>query len=166
MSSSIYIAIPVMVLLGLLQTAVMPYFAIADLSPQLPLLLAMSWGFLRTIDEGVQWAFVAGLAVDFFSLTPLGVSAVSYMVAVTAVVWIQKEFPPSHFLLPPLLAAVATVIFLLCDLILLRLFGILSNFQAAVTLWPLILLNTAVVLPIYWLTYGFNRLAQLRHRQI
>lgn len=165
MSSSIYIAIPLMMVLSLLQTAVMPYFTIADLSPQLPLLVALAWGYLHSVDEGVQWAFVGGLAIDLFSMTPLGVTAISYLLAVTAVVWIQKEFPPSHFLLPAVLAAVATIIFLLCDLILLRLFGILSNFQAVTTLWPLILLNTAVALPVYWLTYGFYRLARLRRRQ-
>ena len=77
MSSSIYVAIPVMALLTVLQTAVLPHFPIFGLVPQLPFLFALAWGIVRGLDEGVVWAFVAGFLVDLLSVTPLGISAAS-----------------------------------------------------------------------------------------
>lgn len=162
MKSSIYIAIPVMLALSVLQTAVLPYFSFLHLSPQLPLLVALAWGLLRGLDEGMLWAFVGGLCMDLFSISPIGLTALGYMAAVTAVLWLQQAFPPSHIIMPILLAALATAIYLIINLLFLRLFGFLSNLQVITTLWPLILLNAIAMLPIYWLLYGLDHLFRPR----
>lgn len=166
MRSSIYLAIPVMLVLTVMQTAVLPHIAIFNLSPQLPLLVALAWGLLRGIDEGMVWAFVGGLFLDLFSVTPLGLTAISYLGAVTAVLWVQELFPASRFILPILLAALATLIALIISLVLLRLFGIITNFQVAATLWPLVLLNAVVMLPLYWLMFGLDRTFRPRRIQL
>ncbi len=166
MSSSIYIAIPVMLVLGVVQTAVLPHFSPFNLVPQLPLLVALTWGMLRTIDEGIVWAFIGGLMMDFFSITPLGVTALGYMVAVTAVLWAQEALPTSRLVLPLLLATLATAISLIFNLILLRLFGMISTFQVAATLWPLVLINAVIMLPVYWLIYGIDRMTHPRRIQL
>lgn len=166
MSSSVYISIPVMLLLTILQTAVLPYFQISNLSPQLPLLVALSWGLLRGLNEGALWAFVGGLLMDLFSITPLGTTAISYMVAVTAVLWVKEAFPTSRVFLPVALSALATIIFLIVNLILLRLFNTISSLQVVTTLWPLILINAIVMLPVYWITYGIVRTIWPRRVQL
>lgn len=166
MSSSIYAAVPIMLLLALGQTAVLPHLTPFNLSPQLPLLVALGWGLLRGVDEGVVWSFVGGLCMDLFSMTPLGVTALAYMGAATAVLWTQKVLPANRFLLPVLLATLATVLTLLIQLILLRLLGTISNFQVAATLWPLLLLNAFFMLPVYWLLYGTDRIIRPRRIQL
>ncbi|HRQ38697.1 MAG TPA: rod shape-determining protein MreD [Chloroflexota bacterium] len=163
MKASIYVAIPVMVALSLLQTAVLPYFSFLRLSPQLPLLVALAWGLLRGLDEGMIWAFIGGICMDLFSITPIGLTALGYMAAVTAVLWLQQAFPPSHIIMPMLLAALATAIYLIINLLSLRLFGFISTLQAVTSLWPLILLNAVAMLPIYWLLYGLDRLLRPRN---
>ncbi len=162
MKASIYVAIPVMLGLSLLQTAVLPHFSFFHLSPQLPLLVALAWGMLRGMDEGIIWAFIGGICMDLFSITPIGLTALGYVVAVTAVLWLQQALPPGHIILPLLLAAVATAIYLIINILFLRLFNLIANLQVMTTLWPLILLNTATMLPIYWLFYGLDRLFQSR----
>lgn len=157
MSSTIYAAIPVMLVLTIVQTAVLPHFQLLNLSPQLPLLVALAWGLMRGINEGAVWAFIGGLFMDLFSITPLGVSALAYMAAVTAVLWAKEAFPTSRVILPVLLAALATIIFLIINLVLLRLLNVISSFQLVTTLWPLILINALVMLPVYWLIYGIVR---------
>ncbi len=166
MKASIYLAIPLMVVLGVIQTAVLPHFSFRHLSPQLPLLVALAWGMLHGLDEGMVWAFIGGISMDLFSITPLGITAISYLVAVTAVLWLQQAFPTSRLILPVLLAAVATTIFLMVSLLLLRLTGFISTFQVAVTLWPLVLLNAIAMLPVYWFLYAVDRTVQPQHMQL
>jgi rod shape-determining protein MreD len=161
-----HVAIPVMLVLALLQTAVLPHFTLFKLSPQLPLLVALAWGMLRGVDEGIVWAFLGGLFMDLFSITPLGLTALGYIVAVAAVLWAQEAFPASRFILPVLLAALATIIYLVLNLLLLRLLGTLSNLQIVATVWPLIIINALLMLPIYWLLYGIDRVIRPRRLQL
>ena len=65
MSSTIYLAIPVMLVLAVVQTAVLPRFPIFGLVPLLPFLVALAWGLLRGMNEGIVWAFVGGLLPGF-----------------------------------------------------------------------------------------------------
>jgi len=166
MNASVYIAIPVMLILSVVQTAVLPHFSVFHLSPQLPLLVALAWGSLRGLDEGMIWAFIGGICMDLFSISPLGVTALGYMVAVTAVLWLQQAFPTSRIILPLILAALATVIYLVLNLILLRMLGQISTLQAITGLWPLVLLNVAAMLPIYWLLYTVDRVVHPRRVQL
>lgn len=162
MKSSIYVAIPVMLALSLLQTAVFPHFTFLRLAPQLPLLVALAWGLRRGLDEGMMWAFVGGICMDLFSIAPVGLTALGYMAAVTAVLWLQQALPPGHIIMPALLAALATTIYLIVTLLFLRLFGQIASFQIITNLWPLILLNAVAILPIYWLLYGLERMLRPR----
>ena len=82
MAVNFYAAIPLMAVLAILQTAVLPRFPIAGLEPQLVFLVALAWGLLRGLEEGLVWAFIAGLWLDLFSMTPLGLSSLAFMAAV------------------------------------------------------------------------------------
>ena len=150
MSSSIYAAFPLMALLTVIQTAVLPRFPILEMMPIIPFLVALSWGLLRGINEGLIWGFMAGIFIDLFSIVPVGVSALAFMGGITAVLFIQRILPISHFLLPALFAALATLIYLIIYFALLAVFG-LGNLSVATSLLPLILLHAALNLPIYWL---------------
>ena len=166
MSPSVYLAIPIMAVLGIVQTAVLPRFPVLGLTPQLPLLVALAWGLLRGLDEGLQWAFFAGFFTDLFSINPLGISALTFMVAVTAVLWVQEALPSSRVFLPLLLAAIATFINLTIYLIFLRLLGSITSFTIAIDLPPLVLLNAVAILPIYWLMVFIDRSVRPRRVQV
>jgi rod shape-determining protein MreD len=166
MSSSIYVAIPLMAILAIGQTAVLPRFPILGQLPPLPLLVALAWGLLRGIDEGIIWAFIAGFFVDIFSIGPMGVTSLTYIVAVTAVLWIQQAFPTSRVFLPILLAGLVTIIQLILYLFILRLLGVLSTFQVEPSLLLTILINAILILPIYWLLFMIDRRIRPRRVQI
>lgn len=166
MSSSVYAAIPVMLVLSILQTAMLPHFSFLNLSPQLPLLVALAWGLWRGMNEGIVWGFVGGLCMDLLSITPFGVTAVAYMIAITTVLWIQEALPTSRLFIPVVLAALSTIVYLLSNLLLLRLLGIISSFQVTASLWPLILLNALTMLPVYWLLYAVDRTIRPKRVQL
>ena len=166
MPTSIYLAIPVMIVLGVVETAVLPHFPILGSTPQLALLVALAWGLLYGMEEGAVWAFFAGIFTDMYSITPIGVSSFSFMVGITAVLWAQQALPTSRVLIPLALAALVTIISFIIDLLMLRLFGTITNFQSVIMLPTIILINVLAILPIYWLLYIINRTISPRRVQI
>lgn len=166
MTVSIYLAIPLMLLLGLVETAVLPHFPIFGTTPQLAFLVALAWGLLYGVEEGAVWAFFAGVFTDLFSITPVGVSSLAFMVAITAVIWTTQALPASRLLLPVALAGLATVISFIVELVLLRLFGTIADFQSIILLPNILLLHVLAILPIYWLLYFINRTVRPRRVQL
>lgn len=165
MSSSVYVAIPIMLLLSIVQTAVLPFFPILGLTPQLPFLVALAWALIRGEDEGVLWAFVAGFFLDLFSIIPVGVTSLSYMAGIFAIVWIQKAFSSSRFFLVIILAVLSTLISLIVYFILLRLLGFMDDFSIG-SLPTVSLLHGGLILPIYWLLSMVDRTVRPRRVQV
>lgn len=157
MRSTIYVAIPLMFVLAVLQTAVLPYFPITGLVPQLSFLVALSWALLHGLEEGVVWGFVAGFWLDVFSIGPLGATAVAYMAAIVVIVVLLQWLPVNHFSIPLVMAALGSLIYLVVYLLFVRLLGYGISGETAVTLLPLILLNAGFMLPIYWIIARINR---------
>lgn len=166
MSSSVYLAVPVMVVLSILQSAFLSRFPLLGMVPQLPLLIALAWGFLHGINEGVVWAFWAGIALDLFTTGPMGASAIAFVGGVVLATWVEQALPPNRIFLPPLLAALATLISLFLYLLLLSLFGRAVSAQSFLDSLPLLLLHGGLILPIYWLTGGIERLVTVRGSRV
>lgn len=151
MRISLYVGIAVMIVLAVIQTSVLPHFPIAGISPQLLFLVALAWGLLRGLEEGLVWAFIAGICVDLFSTAPLGLSALAFMVAVAVGVLLQPLFPPRRLLVAFSLAAIGTVIYLSIYLIVLRLLGHGMPAGSIAGLLPMLVLHALLIIPIYLL---------------
>jgi rod shape-determining protein MreD len=166
MSSSIYVALPAMILLAIAQTAILPRFPIFGVVPQLPFLIALARGLLRGPNEGALWAFVAGICLDLFSVGPIGATALAYMVAILAATWSARVLPPNRYLMPILLAGVATLLSLLLYLLLLLLLGRTSSSLEVETLIPLALMHGGLILPFYWLMFALERIIRPRRVEV
>jgi rod shape-determining protein MreD len=149
MGNSLYIAIPVMGLLAVIQTAILPRFPVAGVAPQLLFLVALAWGLLRGLREGLVWAFIAGIWVDLFSVAPVGVSSLAFMAALVATIPLQQILPPRRLLSAILLAGLGTLIYLIVYLVALRVFGHTLSLVGLTELLPIILLNLILIAPIY-----------------
>jgi rod shape-determining protein MreD len=156
-SSSIILAVPLMVILTVLQTAVLPYFQLFGVTPSLPFLVALAWGLLRGVNEGVVWAFVAGLFMDLFTAAPVGGLALTYMIAVLAACFVSEMLPVNRNIIPMFLAALATIIQQFLYAIFLSIFGYSMVQMIASSLLPTVLIHTFLILPIYWLLYIVQR---------
>jgi cell shape-determining protein MreD len=117
------------------------------------------------VREGLAWAFVAGIFLDLFSISPLGATSLAFMGAVLAISLVQESLPSNRVLLPPLLAALGTAVYFFIYLLLLTLLGYQVNWQAT-GVTPIIILHALLIVPIYWLTAGLNRLARPRRVEI
>jgi len=117
---SVYLSIPIMLLLAIVQATILPKFPVLGFVPLLVLLVAVAWGLLHTLEEGVAWAFVGGLFVDMFSIGPIGATSLATMAAVAAVILIKRNFPESRVLLPILLSFLASIIYWFVYMLVLR----------------------------------------------
>ena len=135
-------------------------------TPQLAFLVALAWGLLYGIEEGAVWAFFAGIFTDLYSITPVGVSSLAFIAGITVVIVIYQALPTSRVLLPLALAGLATIISFLLEIVLLRLFGTITNFQSLTVLPTTILINILAILPIYWLLYMIDRTTRPRRVQL
>ncbi len=155
--SSTLIALPVMALLTILQTTALPYFPIFGVIPSFPFLVAITWGLLRGVQEGMIWAFIAGIFMDLFTAAPAGGLALSYTIAIFAILQIKEVLPENRILIPVGLTAIATVIQWILHTIFLAIFGYNTVFTLTNTLLPVLLLQSFLILPIYWLFLVIHR---------
>lgn len=165
MFSSILIAIPVMIILAVVQIAILPRFSFFAVDPSLPFLFALAWSLVSNVEEGVVWAFIGGVFMDIFTIAPVGGLALTYMASVIAVNFIHDMLPANRFAIPLISAAVATTIQQLLYYIYLRLFGI-SATTSLVTLLQIVILQTILIIPIYWFLYFLKRARRSRPVQI
>jgi rod shape-determining protein MreD len=77
---TIYLVIPLLLAIALLQATIVPHLAIWGVFPDLPLIIVASWGLLRGPREGLTWGFVAGIAIDLFAGAPFGAATLSLTV--------------------------------------------------------------------------------------
>jgi rod shape-determining protein MreD len=74
---TIYLVVPFLAIIALLQTTIMPHLAVWGVFPDLPLLVVVSWSLQRGGREGAVWGFIAGMIVDLFSGAPFGAATLS-----------------------------------------------------------------------------------------
>ncbi len=142
----------------MVQSTVVPHFAIFGLKVELVLLLVVAWSILRGPEEGVVWAVIGGFLLDLFSAAPFGISATVMALTALLVSWVGPSLLRANSLLPLVLVPVATAIFNVLSLTLLEAFGWNANwpFVLSEVVLPLAVLNTFVAIPVYGLLFSVN----------
>lgn len=166
MSPSIYLALPLMFLLAVLQSAVLPYFPIFGLVPLLPLVVSLAWALIHRIEDGLVWAFVGGLLLDLFSMNLLGINAAALLVALAVAIPIKATLPNARYLIMLVLTGVSTLVYILVYGLLLRVWGQLFSFNFVLALLPLILLHAILGAPIYWVMVKIYGVFQPQARRL
>lgn len=157
MNRSLYVALPLLVVLLVLQTSLLPYLQLGGVTAQLAVLAAISWGLQRGAAEGVVWAFLAGMLLDAFSFAPQGTTAISLMVAILVVTRLQQVLPENSVLLPVLLTALTFALYQLFSLIVLWLTGHTFSWNNVSLLFPAAVLHGLLGLPASWLARSLDR---------
>jgi rod shape-determining protein MreD len=121
MSLGFYAIIPLVIVLAILQATLLPALPVFGIVPGLWLVVAVAWSLFRGMREGLIVAFVAGLLIDLFSAGPLGVTSLSLILAIAVVTYLLHFLPKNQTLVPALLVALATLLFWVIYLFILRL---------------------------------------------
>jgi rod shape-determining protein MreD len=120
---TVYLVVPLLVVVAVIQTSVIPHLTVWGVSFDLPLLVVVSWGLMRGAREGVVWGFVGGLVVDALSGAPMGAVTMSLMAAGGLSGLGQATVVRARFLFPSAAAFLATILSTIIFLLVLEISG-------------------------------------------
>jgi rod shape-determining protein MreD len=108
---SLYIGLPLAILLAILQSAVTSRLHIFGVSPDLALLFTVGWVLLCGVRQGIAVALVGGLVLDSLSGAPFGFSTISlFLASLVAGLGESNVFRTAWFL-PYLVIVLATLVY-------------------------------------------------------
>jgi rod shape-determining protein MreD len=153
------IAAVVLVGIALAQATFSSYMKVNGLHPDLVLILVISWTILRSFEEGLTWALIGGMALDFISGTPFGVSSLAMVLVVVVIAAAQGRVFGSNIFFPLLLVFPLSLLFNGLTLLSLNILGrpVAWVETFSLILFPLALFDTGVTVLIFPLLYWINR---------
>ncbi len=155
---NLYLAIPLLLASGLLQSTVVP--TVMGVRPEIVLLLVVAASLSGGMEAGVVWGFIGGLSLDLFSGAPLGVFTLT-MVLVGALVNVGESNLFSTSLLLPLGAVfVATFVYHFLTIVLLQTLGWSIGWGPAMVqvALPSAVVNTLLMPVVYFFLRWLTRL--------
>jgi rod shape-determining protein MreD len=120
---TIYLVVPLLAVIALIQSTIVPHLSIWGVFADLPLLVVVSWGLLAGPREGILWGFIAGFAVDLFSGAPFGAATLAMMTVGFLSGLGETAVFRAQLALPLLIAFLATLLYDLIFLLIVRMSG-------------------------------------------
>lgn len=149
---SIYLVIPALVLVALVQATWMPHLALFGVFPNLPLLVVTSCGLVQGVGPGALWGFIVGVAIDFLSGAPFGAATIALVVIGFLAGKAKLGAIRAHIALPMLTVFVATLIYEILFLLILTISGEHTVWWESLVriILPAAALNALLTPPILW----------------
>jgi len=150
-----------LILIGatLFQTTVSPYLEISGVHPDLVLVLVIGWVALRGWGEGVVWALIGGLSLDFMSAAPFGLFTLCLILTAFVANLVHGLTFGSSIVLPLSLTFPLSLLFNGIALLLLAFGGrsVIWGEALVTVLIPAAIFNTVSMLLVFPLLYLLNR---------
>jgi rod shape-determining protein MreD len=145
------VAVPVILLCVVLQSAVISRVYLLSGIADLPLVMLAAWSLQEEVDSAWHWAAATGLLVGFVSGIPLAVPLVGYVAIVLLARIFQRRVWQAPLLAMFSITFLGTIIVSLLSLGVLRFAGVplpISDVLGLLTL-PSVLLNMVLAIPVY-----------------
>jgi rod shape-determining protein MreD len=153
------IAIPVLFLAVILQSAVVSRIYLLSGVADLPLVMLAAWTLQEHVDSSWHWAFSLGILVGFVSALPWYVPVISYVVVVALARMLQKRVWQAPLLAMFSVTFLGTVVLNLLTYLVMRIGGTDMPFEDVLGLLvlPGVLLNMLLAIPIYAIMRDLSR---------
>ena len=153
------IAIPVLFLAVILQSAVMSRIYLLSGVADLPLVMLAAWALQEHADSSWHWAVAFGLLVGFVSALPWYVPVISYVVVVALAQMLQKRVWQAPLLAMFSVTFLGTVILNILTYLVMRIGGTDMPFEDVLGLLvlPGVLLNMLLAIPVYAIMRDLSR---------
>lgn len=137
-----------------MQTSLMPRFVIWGVHPDLMLIVVVSWTLTRGYREGLRWALIGGVVLDFLSSAPFGTFTASLLAVSPLVDTIQNSFFGMGVLLPAAATIASTFVYDIVTIVFLQLLGHDATWWSSIreVMLPSAVLNTLFMIPVYSIT--------------
>lgn len=145
------IAVPVILLSVILQSAVVSRVYLLSGIADLPLVMLAAWALQENVDSSWHWAAATGLLVGFVSGVPWVVPVAGYVVVVALAQIFQQRVWQAPLLAMFSITFLGTIIVSLLSLVVLRFSGVplpVGDVLGLLTL-PCVLLNMLLAVPVY-----------------
>jgi rod shape-determining protein MreD len=156
---ALLVLIPLSTFLVILQTAVLPFFALLDGRADLVLLLVVGWALTGRLEQAMILGLVSGMLLDLLSGLPLGISSIALIAAANVTSVAQGRLWRAHTF-----AALGTV--LLATAVYYAVLGLTAVLvhpgtdlvmAAAQIVFPAALLNLLLAIPAVQITGSLER---------
>jgi rod shape-determining protein MreD len=165
---SYWILIPILFLVAVFQTTLLPLVPIFGFTIDFALVLVIGWGLLGPAWEAAQWGFIVGIFLDVASGLPFGAHALALTLIGLAMSAAQLVFFRGNLATPPFAGMLGTLAYNLILLGVLSLAGRTiewNEYVFRITL-PTALLNTLVLtllyFPLQWIARHVNPQLEFR----
>lgn len=145
------VAVPVILLSVILQSAVISRVYLLSGIADLPLVMLAAWSLQEEVDSAWHWAAATGLLVGFVSGIPLVVPLLGYVAIVLVARTFQRRVWQAPLLAMFTITFLGTIIVSGLSLVVLRVAGVplpVSDVLGLLTL-PSVLLNMLLAIPVY-----------------
>ncbi len=145
------LAIPVIILAVMMQTAIVSRITLLSGFADLPLIMLAAWALQEEVESAWHWAVATGLMVGFVSGIPLFVPVLGYLAVVALAKALQRRVWQAPLLAMFSVTFIGTILVNLLSLGVLRLTGVPLELNDALGLivLPGILLNMLFAIPVY-----------------
>jgi cell shape-determining protein MreD len=149
---------------ALLESTITSRFHIVGASLQINLVLAIAVTLVYGFEEGMAWAFVGGLCLDFFAMRPLGSTVFELLIAVALTTLAEPLLSRSRYLGCVTAVFVITPVFLIVSDVTTGLLATSAPPLHLSTLLAGAVANALVALALAPLVIGIKRRAERRER--
>ena len=145
------IAIPILALLLILQSAILSRFPLLHGTADLVLLATIAWALQKRVRTAWQWGIIGGLMVGVVSALPFGVTLIIYPASVGMALILRQRVWQVPVLAMFIATFFATVLAHLVMMAALRISGTAFTWQQAINVitLPSIILNLLLAIPAY-----------------
>ncbi len=153
------IAIPVLFIALILQSAVISRIYLLSGVADLPLLILAAWALQENVDSSWHWAVALGALVGFVSAIPWYVPVLSYLVVVGLAQTFQRRVWQAPLLAMFTVTFVGTIVLNLLTYVVLRIGGASMAIQDVLgyLILPSVLLNLLLAIPVYAIMRDLSR---------
>jgi rod shape-determining protein MreD len=151
------LAVPFILLVVMLQTAVVSRITLLDGFADLPLVVVAAWALQEEVESEWHWAIAIGVLVGFVSGIPLLVPVLGYSMIVILAKVFQRRVWQAPLLAMFSVTFLGTILMSIMSIGVLRLSGIPLDLGDSLGLLvlPAVLLNMLVAIPVYAIMRDF-----------
>jgi rod shape-determining protein MreD len=107
----IYLAVGLLLVALLAQATLLARLRFFGASPNLVLVVLLSWSLLQGPQSAMVWAFIGGIVFDVIAGLPMGTSSLTLMLVCALAVLGEGSFFQGHVFLPMIAVALATPLY-------------------------------------------------------
>ncbi len=159
-----YLVVPLLVLIALVQTTLLPIFLPGPVRPDLMLMLVVGWGVVHGNGQATLLGFGGGILLDLLSGTPFGLQALTLGAIGFLADSLQTTFFRSNIFIPLATIFVATLMVYIGSAAALQTLGYPVSWALYIfnIVLPTAILNTALMPFMYWALRRLDRVVRPR----